>query len=67
MQEFLLWFFDPSAWASLAGLIVLEIVLGIDNLIFVSILTNKLPERHRPRRARSAWAWRSCCGWRCLA
>ena len=36
MQEFLLWFFDPGAWASLVGLIVLEIVLGIDNLIFVS-------------------------------
>ena len=34
---------DPTAWAALATLIVMEIVLGIDNLIFISILTNKLP------------------------
>jgi len=38
---------DPAAWAALATLIVMEIVLGIDNLIFVSILTNKLPEAQR--------------------
>lgn len=40
---------DPSAWAALVTLIVLEVVLGIDNLIFISILSNKLPERHRGR------------------
>jgi len=34
---------DPTAWIALLTLIVLEIVLGIDNLIFISILTNKLP------------------------
>ncbi|MCJ2014802.1 TerC family protein [Methylobacterium sp. J-076] len=34
---------DPSAWAALATLVVMEVVLGIDNLIFISILTNKLP------------------------
>jgi predicted tellurium resistance membrane protein TerC len=38
---------DPAAWAALISLIVMEIVLGIDNLIFVSILTNKLPEAQR--------------------
>jgi len=38
---------DPAAWAALAMLIAMEIVLGIDNLIFISILTNKLPERQR--------------------
>ena len=37
----------PEAWAALATLIVMEIVLGIDNLIFLSILTNKLPESRR--------------------
>lgn len=37
----------PEAWAALATLIVMEVVLGIDNLIFLSILTNKLPERNR--------------------
>ena len=35
---------DPTAWVALLTLIVLEVVLGIDNLIFISILTNKLPE-----------------------
>jgi predicted tellurium resistance membrane protein TerC len=40
---------DPSAWAALATLVVLEVVLGIDNLIFISILTNKLPSADRPR------------------
>ena len=40
---------SPEAWAALATLIVMEVVLGIDNLIFISILTNKLPEADRPR------------------
>jgi predicted tellurium resistance membrane protein TerC len=40
---------DPAAWAALATLVVMEVVLGIDNLIFISILTNKLPEEHRAR------------------
>ena len=43
---------DPAAWAALATLIVMEVVLGIDNLIFISILTNKLPEQDRPRARR---------------
>jgi predicted tellurium resistance membrane protein TerC len=38
---------DPAAWAALATLIVMEIVLGIDNLIFIAILTNRLPEHRR--------------------
>ncbi|MBA4363880.1 MAG: hypothetical protein C0411_24570, partial [Pseudomonas sp.] len=40
---------SPTAWVALATLIVMEIVLGIDNLIFISILTNKLPEQHRQK------------------
>ena len=43
---------DPAAWAALLTLIALEIVLGIDNLIFISILTNKLPEEFRERARR---------------
>ncbi len=43
---------DPAAWAALITLIVMEIVLGIDNLIFISILTNKLPEHQRQRARR---------------
>lgn len=40
---------DPNAWAALATLTLMEVVLGIDNLIFISILSNKLPEDQRPR------------------
>jgi predicted tellurium resistance membrane protein TerC len=38
---------DPAAWAALAALILMEVVLGIDNLIFIAILTNRLPEHQR--------------------
>ena len=40
-------FADPATWAALATLIVMEVVLGIDNLVFISILSNKLPEADR--------------------
>jgi predicted tellurium resistance membrane protein TerC len=40
---------QPAAWAALLTLIVMEVVLGIDNLIFISILSNKLPEAQRSR------------------
>ena len=43
---------DPIVWASLATLIVMEVVLGIDNLIFISIITNRLPEAQRPKARR---------------
>lgn len=43
---------DPTAWVALLTLVVLEIVLGIDNLIFISILTNKLPPEHQARARR---------------
>ena len=38
---------SPEAWAALLTLIVMEVVLGVDNLVFVAILSNKLPERSR--------------------
>ncbi|MEO1200645.1 MAG: TerC family protein [Pseudomonadota bacterium] len=40
---------DPAAWVALITLIVMEVVLGIDNLLFISIITNKLPEEQRAR------------------
>lgn len=40
---------DPSLWAGLVTLIVLELVLGIDNLVFIAILVEKLPEKLRDR------------------
>ncbi len=44
-------FSDPAVWASFLTLVVLEIVLGVDNVIFISIAASKLPEEQR-RRAR---------------
>jgi predicted tellurium resistance membrane protein TerC len=46
------WISDPTALVALATLIVMEVVLGIDNLIFISILTNKLPEHQRSKARR---------------
>jgi CBS domain containing-hemolysin-like protein len=43
------WLSDPTVWLGLLTLVVLEIVLGIDNLIFIAILANKLPPRLRDR------------------
>jgi predicted tellurium resistance membrane protein TerC len=52
MENLLALLTNPAAWAALATLIAMEIVLGIDNLIFISILTNKLPvdQRRKARR-----------------
>jgi len=43
------WIADPTIWIGLATLVVLEIVLGIDNLIFIAILADKLPPAERDR------------------
>ncbi|MBI5645513.1 MAG: TerC family protein [Ignavibacteriae bacterium] len=43
------WITDPSAWIALLTLTVLEIVLGIDNIIFISIMTGKLPAKKQPK------------------
>ena len=43
---------DPAAWAALIALVVMEVVLGIDNLVFISILSNKLPEEQRSKARR---------------
>jgi len=37
------WLSDPDAWSALAALLALEIVLGVDNVIFILILASKLP------------------------
>lgn len=42
-------FADPSVWISLATLTFLEIVLGVDNLIFISIVSNKLPQEKQAK------------------
>jgi len=43
------WIVDPSIWAGLVTLIVIELVLGIDNLVFIAILAEKLPPSLRDR------------------
>ena len=43
---------DPVAWIALMALIAMEVVLGIDNLIFIAILTNRLPEHQRAKGRR---------------
>ena len=43
------WIADPSIWAGLLTLVVLELVLGIDNLVFIAILAEKLPPAERDR------------------
>ena len=43
------WITSPEAWIALATLTLLEIVLGIDNIIFISILSGRLPREQRPR------------------
>lgn len=43
------WMSDPSAWVGLATLVILEIVLGIDNLVFIAILAEKLPPEQREK------------------
>ena len=48
------WITDPQLWLSLFTLTVLEVVLGIDNVVFVSIVADKLPAEQRPR-ARKLW------------
>lgn len=52
MESMINLFADPGVWAALTALIVMEVVLGIDNLIFISILSNKLPEAQRQKARR---------------
>ena len=52
MTDLMTLFAQPATWLALATLIAMEVVLGIDNLVFISILTNKLPEADRARARR---------------
>ncbi|CAN7379269.1 TerC family protein [Rhizobium sp. LjRoot30] len=52
MQDIAILAADPAVWVALITLVVMEVVLGIDNLIFISILTNKLPQEMREKARR---------------
>lgn len=43
------WISDPTAWSALAALLILEIVLGVDNVVFISILASKLPPEEQDK------------------
>jgi predicted tellurium resistance membrane protein TerC len=47
MHDIIVLLQDPAAWIALATLVTMEVVLGIDNLVFVAILTNSLPARYQ--------------------
>jgi len=47
-MEWMNWIYDSNAWVALLTLTVLEIVLGIDNIIFISIVSAKLPDNQQP-------------------
>jgi predicted tellurium resistance membrane protein TerC len=47
------WISDPTAWSALVALLTLEIVLGVDNVVFISILANKLPEDQQDKARRT--------------
>jgi len=49
MNEMLTSLSNPAVWVALASITAMEVVLGIDNLIFISVLTNKLPQEQRAR------------------
>ena len=49
MSQFLNLAADPTAWAALATLIAMEVVLGVDNLVFVAVLSNRIEEANRAR------------------
>ena len=46
------WLNSPEAWIALGTLTALEIVLGIDNIVFISVLVNRLPAHQRARARR---------------
>ena len=48
---------NPEIWIALATLTALELVLGIDNIIFISILAGKLPPQQRNKARRAARRW----------
>jgi len=51
------WLFSAEAWIALATLTALEIVLGIDNIIFITILVGRLPEQQRQKARFFGWPW----------
>lgn len=51
------WLSNPEIWVAFLTLTALEIVLGIDNIIFISILVSRLPKAQQPKARFFAWRW----------
>ena len=56
---------NPEVWVAFLTLLALEIVLGIDNVVFISILVDKLPEERQALARRSPGGWDSGWRWSC--
>jgi predicted tellurium resistance membrane protein TerC len=65
MDALLMILADPQVWIAFFTLTALELVLGIDNIIFISILVDKLPPRSARTRAASACSSRCSCASAC--
>ena len=59
------WLTDPQVWMALVTLSALEIVLGIDNIIFIAIQASKLPAHQQEKASLSASGWRCSSAERC--
>ena len=59
------WLSDPQVWAGLLTLTALEIVLGIDNLVFIAVLVARVRPEHQALARKLGLAWRSGHGWPC--
>ena len=59
------WLANPQDWGALFTLTMLEIVLGIDNIVFISILVDRLPAEKRRQGRLMASGWRWVRGWFC--
>ena len=58
---------SPDAWVAFLTLLVLEVVLGVDNVIFISILSGKLPPEQRDRARITGLSWHWSCGSPCCS
>ena len=59
------WMTDLQSWIALVTLVALEIVLGIDNIIFISILPENCPRISRPKPVNLVFSWQWGCVFCC--
>ncbi len=67
MNEIFALLSDPAAWAALATLVAMELVLGVDNLVFLALVTGRVAPARRAAARRIGLGFALACGWRCSA